>query len=46
VGGADDLIHLLGADCIGQAIRLTLMREGRIERATVIALECRLRRPL
>jgi S1-C subfamily serine protease len=39
VGGADDLIRLLGADRIGQAIRLTLLREGRIERATVIASE-------
>ena len=44
VGGADDLIRLLGADRIGQAIRLTLLREGRIERATVIASERRLRR--
>jgi S1-C subfamily serine protease len=41
VGGADDLIRLLGADRIGRAIRLTLLREGRIERATVIASERR-----
>jgi S1-C subfamily serine protease len=43
VGGADDLIRLLGADRIGQPVRLTLLRDGRIERATIIASERRLR---
>jgi len=45
VGGADDLIRLLGADRIGQPVRLTLLRDGRIERATVIASERRRRLP-
>ena len=41
VGGADDLIRLLGADRIGQPVRLTLLRDSRIERATIIASERR-----
>jgi S1-C subfamily serine protease len=45
VGGADDLIRLLGADRIGQPVRLTLLRDGRIERATIIASERRRRLP-
>jgi S1-C subfamily serine protease len=45
VGGADDLIRLLGADRIGQPVRLTLLRGGRIERATIIASERRRRMP-
>jgi S1-C subfamily serine protease len=45
VGGADDLIRLLGADRIGQPVRLTLLRDGRIERATIIASERRHRLP-
>jgi S1-C subfamily serine protease len=45
VGGADDLIRLLSADRIGQPVRLTLLRDGRIERATIIASERRRRLP-
>jgi S1-C subfamily serine protease len=44
IGGADDLMRLLGADRVGKVIRLTLLREDRVEQATVIASERRLRR--
>jgi len=39
VGGADDLLRLLGADRIGRAVEATLLREGRIEHRTVTPRE-------
>ncbi|HUZ63552.1 MAG TPA: trypsin-like peptidase domain-containing protein [Acetobacteraceae bacterium] len=39
VGGADDLIRLLGAGRIGRAVSVTVLRQGRIERVEVTATE-------
>ncbi len=39
VGGADDLIRLLGADRIGQPLGLTVLRNGRLEEVSVTPAE-------
>ena len=39
VAGADDLIRLLGADRIGRAVALEVLRNGRIERLAVMPRE-------
>lgn len=39
VAGADDLIRLLGADAIGHTAEITYVREGRIERCSVVLRE-------
>lgn len=39
VAGADDLIRLLGAERIGRAVELTVLRSGRIERLSVTPRE-------
>lgn len=45
VAGADDLIRLLGADAIGQTLELKFLREGRIERCSVVPRERRSANP-
>jgi S1-C subfamily serine protease len=39
ITGADDLIRLLGADRIGREVSLIIMRESRVERASLWAVE-------
>jgi S1-C subfamily serine protease len=41
VAGADDLIRLLGADRIGRAVELAVLRHGRVERLAVTLRERR-----
>ena len=41
VGGADDLIRLLGASRIGRTVEVSILRNGRIERLTVTPAERR-----
>ena len=39
VGGGDDLVRLLGADCIGQPLRLTILRGGQLEEVGITPVE-------
>jgi S1-C subfamily serine protease len=39
VAGADDLLRLLNADCIGRAVQVSLLREGRLVTRSVTAQE-------
>jgi S1-C subfamily serine protease len=41
VGGADDLIRLLGASRIGRSVEVSILRNGRIERLAVTPSERR-----
>jgi S1-C subfamily serine protease len=41
VTGADDLIRLLGADRIGRAVELAVLRHGRVEKLAVTLRERR-----
>jgi S1-C subfamily serine protease len=41
VGGADDLIRLLGPDRVGRATMLTVIRDGRVDRIGVTPVERR-----
>lgn len=41
VAGSDDLVRLLGAERIGRAVEVSVLRAGRIERVTVVPRERR-----
>jgi S1-C subfamily serine protease len=43
IEGADDLIRLLGSDCIGRAVELTVIHGGKLARVSVIPVERRSR---